>query len=83
METEILTVTEVQILVIMTIVFFKLSYFTLLRCVYMCVLRILEWIAIPFSRGSSQPRDQTRVSCTAAGFFSAEPLGKPLALISS
>ena len=24
--------------------------------------RILEWIAISFSRGSSQPRDQTRVS---------------------
>ena len=26
--------------------------------------RILEWVAIPFSRGSSQPRDQTQVSCT-------------------
>jgi len=25
--------------------------------------RILEWIAIPFSRGSSQPRDRTLVSC--------------------
>ena len=25
--------------------------------------RILEWVAIPFSRGSSQPKDQTRVSC--------------------
>ena len=25
--------------------------------------RILEWIAIPFSRGSSQPRDQTWVYC--------------------
>ena len=25
--------------------------------------RILEWVAIPLSRGSSQPRDQTRVSC--------------------
>ena len=24
--------------------------------------RILEWVAIPFSRGSSQPRDQTRIS---------------------
>ena len=31
--------------------------------------RILEWIAIPFSRGSSQPRDQTQVSCIAGGFF--------------
>ena len=26
-------------------------------------VRIPEWAAIPFSRGSSQPRDQTRVSC--------------------
>ena len=25
--------------------------------------RILEWVAIPFSRGSSQLRDQTHVSC--------------------
>ena len=31
--------------------------------------RILEWVAIPFSRGYSQPRDQTRVSCTAGRFF--------------
>ena len=31
--------------------------------------RILEWVATSFSRGSSQPRDQTRVSCTAGKFF--------------
>ena len=31
--------------------------------------RILEWVAISFSRGSSQPRDQTRVSCTAGRFI--------------
>ena len=31
--------------------------------------RILEWVAISFSRGSSQLRDQTRVSCTAGTFF--------------
>ena len=31
--------------------------------------RILEWVVIPFSRGSSQPRDRTRVSCIAGGFF--------------
>ena len=31
--------------------------------------RILEWVAIPFSRGSSWPRDQTQVSCIAARFF--------------
>ena len=31
--------------------------------------RILEWVAIPFSKGSSQPRDQTQVSCIADRFF--------------
>ena len=33
--------------------------------------RILEWVAFPFSRGSSQPRDQTHVSCIAGGFFTS------------
>ena len=31
--------------------------------------RILEWVAYPFSRGSSQPRDQAQVSRIADGFF--------------
>ena len=31
--------------------------------------RILEWIAIPFSRGSSWPYDQTWVYCVASRFF--------------
>ena len=31
--------------------------------------RILEWVAIPSSRGSSQPTDRTQVSCIAGGFF--------------
>ena len=31
--------------------------------------RTLEWVATPSSRGSSQPRDQTKVSCIAHGFF--------------
>ena len=31
--------------------------------------RILEWVAMPSSRGSSQPRDQTHVSCIAGRFF--------------
>ena len=31
--------------------------------------RILEWVAIPFSRGSSRPRDQTQVSFIAGRFF--------------
>ena len=39
--------------------------------------RILEWGAIPFSRGSSRPRDQTQVSCIAGRFFTTEPPGKP------
>ena len=33
--------------------------------------RILEWVIIPFSRGSSQSRDQTQVSCIAGGFFTS------------
>ena len=28
----------------------------------------LKWVAVPSSRGSSQPRDQTQVSHTAGGF---------------
>ena len=31
--------------------------------------RILEWAAFPFSRGSSQLRDNIQVSCTAGGVF--------------
>ena len=33
--------------------------------------RILEWLAFPFSRGSSQRRDWTKVSHTAGGFFTS------------
>ena len=33
--------------------------------------RILEWVAFPFSRGSSQPGDQTQVSHIAGGFFTS------------
>ena len=43
--------------------------------------RILEWIAIPFSRASSHRRDQTWVSCIAGRFFTIwatmETLTKP------
>ena len=31
--------------------------------------RKLEWVAIPFSKGPSQLRDQIQVSCTAGRFF--------------
>ena len=37
--------------------------------------RILEWVAFPFSRISSQPRDPTPVSCIAGWFLPAEPQG--------
>ena len=40
--------------------------------------RILEWVAYPFSSGSSQPRDQTRVSCNAGRFFTSCGANKPL-----
>ena len=33
--------------------------------------RILEWVAFPFSKGSSQARDQTQVSHIAGGFFTS------------
>ena len=35
--------------------------------------RILEQLAIPFSRGSSQLRGQTQVSCITGRFFTIEP----------
>ena len=38
--------------------------------------RILEWVAFPFSRGSSQPRDQTQVSCIAGRFFTDWAIGE-------
>ena len=38
--------------------------------------RILEWVAIPFSRGSSQPRDQTQVSHIAGDSLPSETPGK-------
>ena len=31
--------------------------------------RILEWVAMPFSRASSRPRNQTQVFCIAGRFF--------------
>ena len=40
--------------------------------------RIMEWVAMPFSCGSSQPRDVlTHVSYIPGGFFTAELPGKP------
>ena len=31
--------------------------------------RVLEWVAMPFSRRSSQPRDHAHVSCITGRFF--------------
>ena len=42
--------------------------------------KILEWVAMASSRGSSQPRGQTYFSgssCIGGGFFTIEPWGKP------
>ena len=38
--------------------------------------RILEWVAVPSSRGSSRCRDQTHIPCISGGFFTARPPGK-------
>ena len=42
--------------------------------------RILRWVAMPSSKGSSPPRDWTHISCSfsnVGGYFTPEPLGKP------
>ena len=39
--------------------------------------RILEWVAISFSKESSWPRNQIHISCMAGRFFTTEPPGKP------
>ena len=40
-------------------------------------VRILKWVVMSFSRGFSQPRDQTHISCITDTFFTTEPPGKP------
>ena len=40
-------------------------------------VRILEWVVLHFSRGSSQPKDQTWVSHIAGGFFTSWATAKP------
>ena len=39
--------------------------------------RIQEWVAFPFSKGSFQPRDQTRSPALQADSLPSEPPGKP------
>ena len=43
--------------------------------------RILEWIAMPSSRGSSWRRDWTQVSCTAGRFFAVWATRKPISIL--
>ena len=43
---------------------------------------ILEWIAIPFSRGSSQPRDQTQVSCFVVRLFTVRATREAINIVS-
>ena len=45
--------------------------------------RILEWVAFSFSRGSSQPRNWTQVSCIAGGFFTSWTTREAINLFSS
>ena len=42
--------------------------------------RILEWVVISSSRGSSWPSNQTHISCITGGFFTTESPGKPCLL---
>ena len=44
-------------------------------------VRILEWVVILFSRGSSQLRDRTQMSCFARRVLTTAPTGKPNALV--
>ena len=40
--------------------------------------RIMEWVAYPFSKGSSRPRNGTGVSCIAGGFFTNSAIREAL-----
>ena len=52
---------------------------TLSDCTVLGILqaRILEWVPVPFSRVSSQPRDRTQPPPLQADSLPAEPQGKP------
>ena len=43
--------------------------------------RTLEWVAMPSSRGSSQPRDRTKVFCIADRFFTVWATGEALVVL--
>ena len=43
--------------------------------------KILEWVTYPFSRKSSQPRNPTRISCLAGGFFISWTIREALTML--
>ena len=47
-------------------------------CLWNCPGKILEWISVPFSRGSSQPRVESGFPALQADFLPSEQLGKPM-----
>ena len=79
------TSTDMTLIQVPTITFLKNEVKMSLSCVQLCnpmdgslpgysvheilQARILEWVAIPFSRESSKPMDQTWVSCIAGRFI--------------
>ena len=52
----------------------------LYHLIYQGSPRILEWVVMPFSRGSSWPRNQTRVSCITGGLYQLSHQGSSLCL---
>ena len=66
------TIVEIQVLIAQTCLTLcdPMDYSPLGSSVHWILqARILEWVAMPFSRGSSQLRDQSRVSCIAGRLF--------------
>jgi len=57
----------------LSVVFDSSTLHDLMDCTVHGILQagILEWLAVPFSTGSSQPRDQTQVSHIAGRFFTS------------
>ena len=47
-------------------------------CLWNCPGKILEWISVPFSRGSSQPRVESGFPALQADFLPSKQLGKPM-----
>ena len=62
-------------------VYMCVVYLNLYLCLSILQARILEWLAISFSRRSFRPRDQTWVSCIAGRFFSIWATREALILI--